>query len=121
MPKNRNKAKNGDFSQIPYAQRLQIRKSAEIRAAKEEALSIVMRISYVALNDTEGMGFLSLNRFAKRLAELVTEYYTDPEVQDVHLNQRLEEMGFIIDNGRILSAVDSDGNRVKAKAIKGEK
>ena len=91
-------------SDIPYAERIQLQKRAEIRAHRDEAARIALQVSCVALNDTEGLGYQRLTRFAKRVAELIDEYYEDPEVQDYHLQQRLEQMGFIIENGHMFAA-----------------
>lgn len=71
----------------------------------------------VALNDTEKMGYLRLARFAKRQQELTEEYYTDPEYQETKLNERLEQMGFKVVNGRLFGAVDEDGNTVPTKLL----
>ena len=43
------------------------------------------------LNDTEGLGYLRLSRFAKHQHELTEEYYSDPEYMEEKLNQSPQE------------------------------
>lgn len=99
-------------SDIPYKDRLLIQKHAEIADHRNEAAQVALQVACVALNDTEGLGYTRLSRFAKRLHELINEYYDDPEVGNVHLMQRLSQMGFLIKDGKMLSAMDEDGNPV---------
>ena len=99
-------------SDIPYKDRLLMQKHSEIAAHRNEAAQVALQVACVALNDTEGLGYTRLSRFAKRLHELIQEYYEDPEVGHVHLMQRLEQLGFLIQDGKMLSAVDEDGNPV---------
>ena len=74
-----------------------------------------MKTACVALNNTEGMGYSRLIRFAEELDKLIREYYNDPEVGEAHLNQRLEQIGFVIDGTRMFGAIDGDGKAVKMK------
>ena len=118
------KRKNGSSSyasQIPYAQRLQIRKAAEIKAQREDAVNTALKIACVSLNDTEGLGFVRLCRFATHLMELVDEYWEDPEVGEHHLNQRLESMGFQISEvGRMQAMEMPDGTYRKLGDVSGD-
>ena len=97
-------------SDIPYKDRLLMKKYSEIADHRNEAAQVALQVACVALNDTEGLGYTRLSRFAKRLHELIQEYYDDPEVGQAHLMQRLKQLGFLIQDGKMLSAVDEDGN-----------
>ena len=88
-------------SDIPYAQRLLMEKKATIAEHRNEAAMIALQLACVALNDTEGLGYKRLSVFAKRLQELVAEYYEDPDVGAAHLKTRLEQLGFLVKDGHM--------------------
>lgn len=102
---------------IPYKDRLLMNRFTTVAQHRDHAALTAMKIATVALNDTEGMGYVRLARFAKRQQELTEEYYTDPEYQEVKLNQRLEQMGFKVVDGRLFGAVDAEGNTVPTKTL----
>lgn len=102
-------------SDIPYKDRLLMRKYASISEHRDAAALTAMKIATVALNDTEKMGYSRLSRFAKRQMELTKEYYEDPEYQEAKLDQRLEQLGFLVKNGRMYAAEDENGEAVKLK------
>lgn len=104
-------------SDIPMKDRLLMNKFATVAQHRDHAALIAMKIATVALNDTEGMGYLRLARFAKRQQALTEEYYTDPDHQEEKLNQRLVQLGFKVVNGRLFGAVDEDGNTVPTKLL----
>lgn len=104
-------------SDIPLKDRLLMNKFATVAQHRDHAALIAMKIATVALNDTEGMGYLRLARFAKRQQALTEEYYTDPDYQEEKLNQRLVQLGFKVVNGRLFGAVDEDGNTVPTKLL----
>lgn len=54
-------------------------------------------------------GCMRLARFAHRLMELIQEYYDDPEVGEVHLKQRLEQLGFLMQDGHMIAIEGMDG------------
>lgn len=109
-------------SDIPYAQRLLMEKRQTIADHRNEAASIALRVACVALNDTEKLGYKRIVRFAKRLQELIAEYYEDMEVGEAHLKTRLEQMGFRIENGRMYAAENCEtGEVVPMKVLEGEK
>ncbi|MBR3972898.1 MAG: hypothetical protein IKJ99_02960 [Oscillospiraceae bacterium] len=112
MAKNRFK-----HSDIPYAQRLLMNKFRTIAEHRDHAALTALKIATVALNDTEGMGYMRLARFAKHQQELTEEYYEDPEYMEEKLNQRLEQMGFRVVNGRLFGAIDENGNTVSTKNL----
>ena len=91
-------------SDIPYAQRLLMQKYQNIADHRNEAARIALQGACVALNDTEGLGYQRLSRFAKRLQVLIAEYYEDTEVGDAHLKTRLEQLGFIVKDGHMFIA-----------------
>lgn len=105
--------KKKEMSQIPYALRLQARKYADTKANRDDAAMVAMKVACVALNDTEGLGYFRLCRFAKRVKELIDLFYADRDVQEVHLNQRLEQLGFVFYEGRMHCLENEDGDVVK--------
>ncbi len=116
MPKNKQKFRCSD---IPYRDRLLMNKYTTVAEHRDHAALVAMKIATVALNDTEKMGYLRLARFAHRQQELTEEYYTDPEYQEAKLNERLEQMGFKVVNGRLYGAIDQDGNIAPTKSLEG--
>ena len=104
-------------SQIPYAQRLQMNKYATIKAHRDEAAMVALQVACVALNDTEGLGYHRLSRFARRLQELIREYYEDPEVGAAHLKTRLEQLGFIVKDGRMYAVENTETGEVVSKKM----
>ena len=104
-------------SDIPYKDRLLIRKYNDVAYHRDEAARIALHVACVALNDTEGLGFTRLSRFAKRLRQLFNEYYDDPEIGDAHLNTRLEQLGFRVVDGRIYCAENEAGEVFPIKKL----
>ncbi len=105
-------------SDIPYAQRLRMEKAATIAAHRNEAAMVALQIACVALNDTEGLGYIRLSRFARRLQDLIAEYYSDTEMGAVHLKARLEQLGFIVRDGHMYAAENAEtGDIVPTKLL----
>ena len=104
-------------SDITYKDRLLMNKFNSIAEHRDHAALTAMKIATVALNNTEGMGYFRLARFAKEQQKLTEEYYMDPEYQEAKLNQRLEQLGFKIVNGRLFGAVDEEGKTVPTKLL----
>ena len=100
-------------SDIPYKDRLLLEKYRSIKEHRDDAARVAMKVACVALNNTEGLGYSRLIRFADELEKLLAEYYEDPDVQEVNLNKRLEQIGFKIDGKRMFGATDQDGKAVK--------
>ena len=118
MPKKRNHSQIR--SDIPYVQRKQMEKYATIKAHRDEAAMIALQVACVALNDTEGLGYTRLSRFARRLKVLIDEYYEDQEVGSAHLKTRLEQLGFIVKDGRMYAVENSEtGEVVPSKLLQG--
>lgn len=115
MAKNKLRTTRSD---IPYAQRLQMAKAQNIADHRNDAAMIALQVACVALNDTEGLGYHRLSRFARRLQELIREYYEDPIVGSAHLKTRLEQLGFIVKDGHMYAAENSEtGEIVPTKHI----
>lgn len=106
-------------SDIPYLQRMQMEKYATIKGHRDEAAMIALQVACVALNDTEGLGYQRLSRFARRLKVLIDEYYQDPIMGAAHLKTRLEQLGFIVQDGRMYAAEDMNGEIVPTKLLGG--
>lgn len=108
-------------SDIPYAERLLMQKRQQISAHRNDAAMIALQVACVALNDTEGLGYTRLSRFAKRLQELIKEYYEDPEIGSAHLKTRLEQLGFIVKDGHMFGAENAEtGEIVPTKLLQEE-
>lgn len=101
-------------SDIPYKDRLLLDKYRSIKEHRDDAARVALKCACVALNNTEGLGYVRLIRFANELEGLIAEYYADPEIGDSHLNKRLESIGFEIDGDKMLGIVDQNGNAVKS-------
>lgn len=112
-------SKGKQRSDIPYALRLQMQKVNQVIDHRDDAARVALKVALVALNDTEGLGYIRLSRFAKRLQELISLFYEDREVQEVHLDERLKAMGFDIRDGRVFATEDLEGNIVKRGAKDG--
>lgn len=104
-------------SDIPLKDRLLMNKFSTVAEHRDHAALTAMKIATVALNDTEGMGYMRLARFAKHQQALTEEYYSDPEYMEEKLNQRLEQLGFKVVNGRLFGAVDDEGNTIPTKGL----
>lgn len=101
-------------AQLPYAVRLQQRKAKEIGDERQDAAETVIKLACLALNETEGLGFYRLSRFAVKLMENVKEFYADRERMEYWVNKRLCDMGFeISDRGTVLANVDAQGDYIK--------
>lgn len=102
-------------SDIPYAERLMVNKFATIAEHRDNAGLIALKIDMATLNDTEGMGYTRLVRFAKHQQDLTSVFYTDPEFQEAKLDERLTGMGFTVEDGRLISDIDENGNTVRTR------
>ena len=107
--------KKGIRSDIPYADRLLMEKYNTVREHRNDAARTALKIGCVALNNTEKLGYARLVRFAVEQQKLTEEYYRDPEVEEVHLNDRLRQIGFVMKDGKI--ANKSAGARPKSEIL----
>ena len=103
-------------SDIPYRDRLLMDKLATVAEHRDHAALVAMKIATVALNDTEGMGYVRLSRFAMRQMELTRDDY-----QEEKLNQRLIQLGFLIKDGKMYGALDENNNIVPTKDLQNGK
>lgn len=101
-------------SDIPYKDRLLMDKHRKIADHRDEAARIALQIACVALNDTEGLGYLRLSRFARRVQQLTAEYYADTELGEAHLATRLQQLGFIVKDGHMFAVENSETGEVVA-------
>lgn len=108
MAKNRGHQKpRFQRSDIPYSDRLLIQRHESVAKHRNEAAATALKLACVALNESEGLGYQRLARFAKTLHGLIDEYYSDIEVGEAHLNKRLKQLGFIVVEGRVFVAQES--------------
>lgn len=104
-------------SDIPYAERLRMQKMAEIAFQRDDAAKIAMQVACVALNNTEGLGYFRLARFAREVDKLLNEYYEDPVMGEAHLHRRLEQIGFIIKDGRMTAVENAKTGEIVSKKM----
>lgn len=109
----------GIRSDIPYKDRLLLEKYKTIKEHRDEAARVALKVACVALNNTEGLGYTRLIRFADELETLLAEYYEDPEVHEIKLNQRLEQIGFKVEGKHMYGATDQNGKAVKMEKVDG--
>ena len=85
-----------DRRDIPFAQRLQMQRKAQIIHNREQAAKAVMFCQSVALHRLEGIGFKRLVRFALHFKKVNDEFYEDPVVGMAHAKARMEQLGMPI-------------------------
>lgn len=106
--KTKNRKSRHQRSDIPYADRLLAQRYDSLREHRNDAAKTALKLACVALNETEGLGFVRLTRFARELRKLINEYYADPEVGEEHLNKRLEQLGFLVVDGKVMVLVERE-------------
>ena len=118
MGKNvRTKAKGIQRSDIPYKDRLMVNQFANIAAHRDHSALVANKLRMIAENDEEGLGYLRLSRIAKRYHNISEEYYTDPEYYEAKADQRLRQMGFLVEDGRVFCAEDDEDNIVSTSTL----
>ena len=105
-------------SDIPYVERLRRNKLAGIAAHRDDAHLIELKLSLISLNETEGLGCVRLSRYAKRQQENREKYYADPEFESVKLDQAVQQLGFLVEDGRLVCTLDENGNVIPAYRAK---
>lgn len=115
--KIKTKSKGVQRSDIPYKDRLMVNQFANIAQHRDHSALVANKVGMVALNDTEGLGYLRLSRFAKRYHFLNEEYYKDPEYQEAKLDERLKKLGFLVEEGRVFCAEDDEDNIVSTDTL----
>ena len=107
-----------DRSDIPYAERLRMNKLVNIANHRDDAHLTELKIALVSLNETEGLlGYIRLSRFAQRQQENRDKFYEDPEYERVKLDQAVRQLGFVVEDGRLICAVDENGKIVSTKSL----
>lgn len=104
-------------SDIPMASRILMAKFATIKEHRDDAAQTALKVACVALNETEGIGYARLIRFADMVQQLMAEYYDDPELNEARLHARLEQIGFKLVGGTIYGATDGDGKAIKLNKL----
>lgn len=102
---------------IPYAERLRMNKNATIAAHRDAAHLIELKLSLVSLNEVKGMGYVQLSRYAQVQQRNREEYYNDPEYNSAKLDEAVRKLGFIVEDGRLVCAVDNAGKIVPTKTL----
>ena len=104
-------------SQVDYHTRIQIEKAATIAVEREAAAKQALKIACVALNESEGLGFTRLCRFALTMQGIISDLNADPERTMYHIDNRLRKMGFPIDGVSISAPQGEDGQFYKLKDL----
>lgn len=115
--KVRTKSKGVPRSDIPYKDRLMVNQFANIAAHRDHSALVANKLRMIAENDEEGLGYLRLSRIAKRYHNISEEYYTDPEYYEAKADQRLRQMGFLVEDGRVFCAEDDEDNIVSTPTL----
>lgn len=113
----KNKKLSRQRSDIPYVERLRINKLANIASHRDDAHLTELKLSLVSLNQSEGLGYVRLSRFAKIQQENREKFYSDPEYESIKLDQAVRQLGFVVEDGRIICAVDESGKIVPTKTL----
>lgn len=104
-------------SDIPYVERLRINKLANIASHRDDAHLTELKLSLISLNQSEGLGYVRLSRFAKIQQENREKFYADPEYEGIKLDQAVRQLGFIVEDGRLICAQDETGKIVPTKTL----
>ena len=83
-------------SDIPYAQRMKMKKQAMIVHERETAAKAIMFCNAVALHELEGIGYKRLVRYALHFKRLNDDFYEDPILEMAHAKRRMDQMGMPI-------------------------
>ncbi len=106
---------------IPYADRLLMQQYRTTAAQRDDAAAKALKLALIALNNSEGMGYVRLARFADAFRSVCDEYYAERlEVGDAHIDARLEQMGFLVRDGHVYVVEDDDG-KLTGKGFLAEK
>lgn len=105
------KSKPPALSQIPYKDRLLYQKFQTVKEHRDDAAKTALLLACVALNETEGLGYKRLVRFATELQKLIDEYYDDTELGQAHLENRMRSLGFAVVDGHILAVMPEEDRK----------
>ena len=115
--KVKTKTKGMERSDIPYKDRLMVNQFANIAQHRDHSALVANKLRMIAENDEEGLGYLRLSRIAKRYHNISEEYYTDPEYYEAKADQRLRQMGFLVEDGRVFCAEDDEDKIVPTSTL----
>ena len=115
--KVKTKSKSVERSDIPYKDRLMIGQYANIAQHRDHSALVANKLRMLAENDEEGLGYLRMTRISKRYHHFSEEYYTDPEYYEAKADQRLRQMGFLVEDGRVFCAEDDEDNIVSTSTL----
>ena len=115
--KIKTKSKGIQHSDIPYKDRLMVGKFANIAEHRDHSAIMANKIRMIAENDEEGLGYLRVSRISKRYHDLNEEYYSDPDYMEAKVDQRLRQMGFLVEDGRVFCAEDEDDKIVPTSTL----
>ena len=110
MSKKKTHRKDRSFlgrSDIPYAQRLAMKRQTDIVSNREHAAKIVMFCESVALHDVEGIGYKRLVRYSLVHRELIDEFYEDIEVGMDRARRRMQQIGMPV-SGQFFKLDEAD-------------
>lgn len=104
-------------SDIPYKDRLMVGRFANIAQHRDHSAVVANKIGMVALNDLKNMGYIQLTRWGLLYNSLNEEFYSDPEYQEAKLDDRIRQMGFVVEDGRVIFAEDENGEIVSTNTL----
>lgn len=106
---------------IPYADRMLMEQYRTTAAQRDDAAAKALKLALIALNNSEGMGYVRLARFADAFRSVCDEYYSERmEVGDAHIDARLEQLGFLVRDGHVYVVEDDEG-KITGKGFLTEK
>lgn len=117
MAKKKNKKRGPARSDIPFVKRMKQDRLETAVAHRDDAHLIELKLALVSLNETEGLGYVRLSRFAKRQQINREKFYDDPEYEREKLDAAVRQLGFLVEEGRLVCAVDEDGKIVPVKTL----
>lgn len=111
----KNKKPKRERSDIPYAERLRMKKLEHIAEHRDDAHLIELKLSLVSLNEALGLGCIRLSQYAKVQQQNREKFYADHEYERVKLDQAVRQLGFIVEDGRLIAALGEEGKVIPAK------
>lgn len=93
-------------SDIPYAQRLQMKQRSDIVVNREQAAKVTLYCISVAMHEIKGIGYKRLIRYSHRYMEYEREFYQDVELGMAHAKDRMEQMGMPISGEFFTEKID---------------
>lgn len=88
------------------------KKQQEIQDNRLQAAQIAIICNAIAMNDVFGFGQERQDRIAEKAQEYSARYAKEGEK---FLLEKMEKIGFVIDNGEVIAFADDDGNAITRK------